>query len=250
MNEWRANVFNHVAVAEAGGRYDALNLNTDGGGLSAWIMQWQELSGDLGKVLGEMARLEPNALAEALGSGWRDVVTSTKTAGIRPVGGFLLADSNGPWPTRFRAAGRSIPLQAVQRLVAVTGLHWTQAEKAAHILGTYTERGMAMCFDTAINQGPYGVVDAAQNTMRSIDPNMVVGRDRLRAFAAWAMAYRKLTSPPTKPHPRAPKQTWKAVGQEWHVFLGSTDLWRVGMDRKQRILDASDLADGALEVVG
>jgi hypothetical protein len=143
-----------VARNEANGAdpFAAVNLNTDGQGVSFGLFQWTQKSGHLGKLLGAMYGYAPGAFVDVFGPKWAELLQATGTAGLRRVGGHNLWE--GPWPGRFRAAGQNASLRAAQTAYAASGEHARKAEKAAGRVG-HDAAGPAgaVLLDVAVNQG-------------------------------------------------------------------------------------------------
>lgn len=108
-------VVSAVSAGE-GSRFDALNLNVDGAGLSFGILQWAQNPGSLYRLLSAMEKADRKKFVEILGEGSEQVATEllSKTRG----GGKRLPLWNQVWAARFKKAGQDPELQRVQRQVA------------------------------------------------------------------------------------------------------------------------------------
>ena len=67
---WQERVLVAVVRHEAGGlNYGAQNRNWDGAGLSYGVLQWTQISGNLGKLLAAMVRADQGAFHRIFGVG-------------------------------------------------------------------------------------------------------------------------------------------------------------------------------------
>lgn len=231
---WEERVIARVSQHEGGP--DSLNLNRDGAGLSFGILQWAQGTGDLGDLLGAMNRAYPSRFRAIFGPYSDELLARTSSPSMAPVNGAVLWTA--PWVSRFRAAGRDPALASVQYELARRGHHWRGALQAARALGTLTERSAALTFDTAVQQGAQTAIALAKKAASEEWSHSA----RLRRFAALAPARFRRTTAPTRPHP-SPHISWERVGDEWHAFAGTIDLFRDVTRRRQSILQDAHLSD-------
>jgi hypothetical protein len=134
-------------------------------GLHWGILQFNQRSGALGRVLVACERRNPAKFREAFGPE-RDRLLRVTTAEdeesrLQPVGGTLVWQE--PWLSRFRAAGRIPEFQAAQNEVAIEG-YFDPNLAFASALGFDTDRALAMLYDRVVDLGNRGgrsfVIDA------------------------------------------------------------------------------------------
>ena len=240
--EWVDRVIERVSEHE--GRYDSLNRNTDGAGLSFGILQWAQKTGDLSKLLAAMYGADSELFRQIFGPKWAELLETTRKGSLDPVDGAVLWRE--PWVSRFRAGGRHPVFQAVQRKIARQGPHFQGAMEASRILGVQTERAMALFFDTSVQQGAGAATKVARQVKDRFEAQgrtTVPYDELLRAYAQRAADRVRTTREPTRP-PRSSHLRWVKVGDEWHLFAGSIDLY-AGIHRRRFAI----LRDGRLEDV-
>jgi len=233
---WIERVLNRVSQNE-GGSYASINRDTDSKGLSYGIMQWQQASGDLGKLLAEMNERDPEAFLYIMGSGdpanVRALLAATATPGRRPVQGYNLWDPF--WTSKFIAAGQHRPFQEVQYNRAVLGPHMTRALEIADQLGPISERAMAIFFDTVNQHGEGGAQAIADWTEQHGDKSSE--QALLKSFVTRSYDIFRRASPPSSTT-TSQGNVWRPVGNEWHLFSGSRNDPRmdlVTMIQKRRV---------------
>ncbi len=238
---WADRVIARVSRHE--GRHDSLNLNLDGAGLSFGILQWAQKPGNLGVLLAEMQRTDPLRFLRTFGPAWPELLAVTGRGSLEPVAGAVLWHE--PWVSRFRAAGRDPVFVQVQDQLAKRGEHFRGALQAASVLGVWTERALALFFDTAVQQGPGFATRLAE---RVRDELVGAGRARvgyaelLTRYAELAPTQYRRTEPPTAPYP-ASHIDWRRTGDEWHAWAGSFDLYETIRKRRTAILRDRELTD-------
>lgn len=132
-------------------------------GLSYGIAQFSQDSGNLGGVLTLMHERDPARFEEVFGPQWQELLTVTNASGpsslktesgrsarVQSVGEADLWEE--PWVSRFREAGEHPLFQAAQNRLAAE-LFLDPVLPYAHWLGLYTERGLAMLYDLAVQLG-------------------------------------------------------------------------------------------------
>ena len=150
---WRSKVAKATIYSESGGRYDAINANTDGAGLSFGLIQWAQKPGSLGELLYAMRNRNPARFKQVFGPDADLLVAATTKGGVQPVAGAYLWQE--PWLSRFRAAGTDPVFKAVQDDLVLHGKYMQGALDAAAAIGggPPTERGLSLLFDRAVQQG-------------------------------------------------------------------------------------------------
>lgn len=153
LPDWKTRVVQATVMTESRGRFDAINANTDGAGLSFGILQWAQKPGGLGTLLAAMNARDPARFRSYMGASSADLLRVTKAGGVTPVDGAYLWQE--PWRSRFVQLAADPVFQQVQLEQAAAGPYMAAAVQAAKSIGgTPTERGLAILFDTATQQGP------------------------------------------------------------------------------------------------
>ena len=242
--DWADKVIARVSRHE--GSYDSLNLNLDGAGLSFGIIQWAQKVGNLGVLLAEMQRTDPERFAATFGPDWQALLDVTARSSLEPVAGVVLWRE--PWVSRFKAAGRDPVFIEVQNRLARQGHHFQGALQAAAVFGVWTERALALFYDTSVQQGP---AFAKSNAEKVRDEFLGKGltrigyRDVLLRYAQRAPAHFRRTTAPTKPYPVSHIE-WRKTGDEWHAWAGQFDLYAGITRRRMGIVNDPDLSDEPL----
>lgn len=242
--DWVRRVIQRVSAHE--GRYDSLNLNTDGAGLSMGIIQWSQKSGQLGKLLQAFHTHDRAKFAAVFGPQAAMLLSHTQSGSLAPVGGALLWQS--PWKERFLQAGRYTPWQVVQDELAAAGEHMVAAQQCAAVLGIRTERAMVLFYDRAVQQGQSGAVRIARELAEKLQGTTLPGASILAAFAEACASRFRRTERPSDPG-YGKNLMWKPVGNEWHVFAGQIDLFADITRRTTNILTDKKLSDAPLPTV-
>ena len=235
---WMQTVIARTSAKEGG--YDAINPNEDGAGLSFGILQWNQTSGNLGKLLAAMWATDSPTFERIFGSSWRALLDTLRAGGVRTIGGVYPWQE--PWASRFRAAGRTPAFQRVQDEFARSDPHMASALALAARLNVMTERSMALFFDTAVQQGPNGARGIGESTRThflSRGVQVAPYDELLRVFVEKCLDRVRRRSPPTEDTPG----TWKQVGAEWHKFARSIDLYVNIKGRRTAILQDPVLSD-------
>jgi hypothetical protein len=242
--DWADKVIARVSRHE--GSYDSLNLNLDGAGLSFGIIQWAQKVGNLGVLLAEMQRTDPQRFAATFGTDWQALLYVTARSSLEPVGGVVLWRE--PWVSRFKAAGRDPVFIDVQNRLARQGHHFQGALQAAAVFGVWTERALALFYDTAVQQGPAfakRLAEKVRDEFLAKGLTRIGYHDVLLRYAQLAPAHFRRTSAPTKPYPVSHIE-WRKTGDEWHAWAGQFDLYAGITRRRMGIVNDPDLSDEPL----
>ncbi|MBI3961990.1 MAG: hypothetical protein HY335_04480, partial [Deinococcus sp.] len=144
-----------ITGAFEGGGFSALVGNFDGQGLSFGFLQWNFGQGTLQPLLRQMYLVDPAHFGEVFGAGTDQVLAAlaSREAGLAFAGAMnderkRVAE---PWASRFRALGRIPAFQQVQMEAAQRYLE--RAKSLAIEFGLESERGLALMFDIAVQNG-------------------------------------------------------------------------------------------------
>lgn len=261
---WVRRVLDRVSKHE--GSYDALNLNTDGAGLSVGMLQWAQGPGNIPVIARAYKEADPALFAKVF-DGRGDLLLGIGRS-LAPVDGAVLWKE--PWVSRFRRAGREPIFQAAQRRLAAGGEHFQGAVAAAKIMGAgfVTERGMALFFDTAVQQGAGAVQSIARfvaggGKSSASDAGGLSGgyRATLLRFATIAAEMhrrgevgknwiKKNATDYEEPMGGGykPRIWWAAGDGTYHHIVGAFDLYRDILRRRLEIVNDANLGDGAVDL--
>lgn len=148
--------------AGEGGRFDAINRNTDGEGLSFGYLQWAQKPGSLYRLLAAMERHHHQKFVAILGGG--DEAQAAELLAKTKGGGKQLPLWNGVWSKRFQDAGRQVEFQRVQRQVARQETMDKLREGYRHYperfkpKGKIALRALVMMADVGNQAGPRGLI--------------------------------------------------------------------------------------------
>lgn len=153
-----------TSLAESGGRFACLNLNTDRQGLSFGIIQWAQRPGRLHEILGAFHRREPAAFEEIAGGAEaaRGLVawTARPNGGVDPRTGIALESRwslvDEPWKGRFERMGRRRELQKAQVEVALADFQASLDRLGPAMPLISSQRGFAFLLDLANQHGDAG----------------------------------------------------------------------------------------------
>lgn len=146
--------------------------NFDGAWLTWGIVGFTLKYGAVTKILLEAQRTCPDALQLAFADHTQEIVDIIRAkpkeqeqwADSITVRGGLLAE---PWRTAFRTLGKSIEVQKIQQRVAEAD-YFQSALKTAKKFGLTSELGMALCFDSHVQNG--GINKRAQSLLGESRP--------------------------------------------------------------------------------
>lgn len=223
-------IVRHILAAESGGRYTAINANTDGAGVSVGLLQWSQAGGGLSELLEAWLRAEPDRLATHLGPDVSTLLAVARQRSLAPVRGEVLWSP--AWLDRWRRALSDEALQAVQDALVVSGVHMRAAVQAAQVLNLRSERGLALLFDRAVQQGP----SKAKQIAEAVRARLPAADEQQTLYAtadAFVEPFRRTTAPDTN---QTGRLQWKPVGDRWHLHSGSIDLYATARRRVNTIL--------------
>lgn len=158
-------VLSVVAQMEGAGKFAALNLNSDGAGLSFGIIQWAQKPGRLAEILGAFRQASLADFVRIFAEGSAVAASGLINHVQRPSGGtdgaghttdpaFNLVSE--PWVSRFKAAAAFRPFQAVQIRVALDAFNSFYERLRNFAPGIVSERGVAFMIDLSNQHGPAG----------------------------------------------------------------------------------------------
>jgi hypothetical protein len=222
-------IVRHVLASESGGRYTAINKNTDGAGISVGLIQWSQAGGGLAGLLDAMLADAPDRVRLYLGASTDAVVEVARAKSLAPVEGQVLWSEH--WLPRWRALLGDTVLQATQDRVVMSGEHMRGAVDAARTLGLSSVRALTLLFDRAVQQGPGRVRSVASRVAA-----LGLGSEAavLKAVSDGLVEpFRRETYPGAGSSSRL---TWQQVGNRWHLHSGSIDLYATARGRVDAIL--------------
>ena len=152
--------------AGEGNRFDLLNKDVDGEGLSFGYIQWCQNKGSLYGLLKAMDRADHDKFVEFLGDGSEEAADELLQATKN--GGKQLPLWESPWAERFLQAGRDIAFQRVQREEArkliMTNLKraYDRYPEQFKPQGKISLRAMVMMADVGNQAGPNGLLKAIE----------------------------------------------------------------------------------------
>lgn len=277
-SEWINKVLAKTSAHE--GHPWSMNLNQDGTGLSYGILQWTQRSGNLGKLLQELHRVDAAAFVRIFGAGSVAVAQELLRAtggGVAAVAGANLWSA--PWTGRFAEAGRWPAFVDAQYRLAAASEYMQGALAIGEVLGLRTERAISLFFDRCVQQGPQGARGPAERLVEAWRSGQVprYGDRAGLAQYAWLCAsrFRRTTAPASSAFNAAGTIRWVQLaagaqeldlhipasgepalvrraqaGPTWHAVTGSWDLWDDILKRSADILGDVSLRDVDVGRVG
>ncbi|NJD05378.1 MAG: N-acetylmuramoyl-L-alanine amidase [Methylococcaceae bacterium] len=156
-----------TAQMEGVGKFGALNLNTDGAGLSYGIIQWAQKPGRLAELVRAFALANRNLYVKIFAEGDPSLADALILHLEKPHGGVNA--SNGttlnpgfnliapPWTQRFEAATRERAFQKVQVTIAAQAFRQSLRKIQGYAPDIRSERGVAFMLDVANQFGDGGL---------------------------------------------------------------------------------------------
>jgi len=165
-----------TAVLEGGGRFGAINANTDGAGLSYGIIQWAQKPGRLNEILRAMRNADPQQFTAVFGGGQAAVAdglmahTANLKGGVDDSGAttdpaYNLVDA--VWAGRFRAAALLPVFQKAQVTAARSAFDAAFANVRKYAPDFTSERAVAFTLDLGNQFGPGGAQSIYTATAQS-----------------------------------------------------------------------------------
>lgn len=231
-----------TSVMKHEGTYDSINRNTDGAGLSAGIFQWPQRTGGLSTVLDAYYQANPGLFIRIFGPGWKGLLEHARSRSLEPLEGALLWQD--PWASRFILAGQQVDFQQAQDRLAENGPFLKAAYKGATALGFTTERSLSVVLDAAVSQGPEFAVKVARSVRKAYAGTVVPMRTLLEAYLTRSAAHFRSAVEPTPT--KIEGLSWRKVGNEWHKFAGSIDLYLNVTRRRKGFLNDQLISDALL----
>jgi hypothetical protein len=162
-----AKILSVVAQMEGGGRFAALNLNTDWCGLSFGLIQWAQKPGRLAEILSAFNNAERDDFVQVFGAGSVAVADGLLGHTRKPYGGVdrkagTASDAGfdlvrEPWVSRFRRAALWVPFQKVQVQTALVAFQHSCDGIRKFAPEVHSEQGIAFMIDVANQFGNGGV---------------------------------------------------------------------------------------------
>ena len=158
---------------EGGGRFAAMNLNTDQAGLSFGLIQWAQKPGRLNELLRIFQQAESERFVRTFGSGDAGLADRLVAHTAKPRGGTdakgLTTDPqfdliNDAWLRRFRGAALDRTLQRLQVDAAIKAFKGSLDQLRQYAPELKSERAIAFMLDLANQHGDGG----ARNIYQSV----------------------------------------------------------------------------------
>jgi hypothetical protein len=163
-----------TTLLEGGGRFAAINANTDHAGLSFGIIQWAQKPGRLTEILKSFQAADADAFTQTFGGGDTEVAAGLLAHTAKPHGGvdpntdittdaaFDLTDDT--WKGRFGAAALLPQYQKAQVTTALGDFRSSLAKIQSYGPEFQTERAVAFMLDLAIQHADPGAQSIYQAT--------------------------------------------------------------------------------------
>jgi peptidoglycan hydrolase-like protein with peptidoglycan-binding domain len=160
---------------EGGGKFSAVNRNTDKAGLSFGLIQWAQKPGRLNELLRAFRQAAPANFVQVFGAGDTALADGLIAHTARPRGGTNnLGQSTNPrydlvsatWIERFTAAALDPALQRAQVTCAMDAFNRSLAAIRAYAPALKSEREVAFMLDLANQHGDGG----ARDIFRTVAP--------------------------------------------------------------------------------
>ncbi len=155
-----------VMASEGANNPGAMNLNSDGYGLSFGLIQWVQGTGDLGVLLRYFAAQAPDAFNAIMGgpAAAQQVLSITNASDQSTRLSVPLWQD--PWLSRFRVLGTDETFVKLQWSYLLSqDPHYQAAVNVTNALG-WSERNFAIAFDRSVQQG-IGAVRRALTAARA-----------------------------------------------------------------------------------
>lgn len=171
-----AKILSVTAQMEGSGKFGALNLNTDGAGLSFGLIQWAQRPGRLAEIVNAFCQAGADDFASIFGSGdlttGRGLLAHTRkpNGGVDPSTGET-TDSDfdlihEPWVSRFRTAAAFVPYQKVQVATALADFSQSYTRLRQYATDMTSERSVGFMLDLANQFGDGGAKSIYQAVHR------------------------------------------------------------------------------------
>lgn len=161
-----AKILSVTAQMEGCGQFGALNLNTDGAGLSFGLIQWAQRPGRLADIIQGFCEAGAHDFARLFGDGNLDAAQGLLAHVRKPNGGVDPANGrttdphfdliHEPWVSRFRAAAAFLPYQKVQVTTALAAFERSYARLRQYAADMRSERSVGFMLDLANQFGDGG----------------------------------------------------------------------------------------------
>ena len=193
---WRNRIVYPTFLHESTGRYDAVNENEDGAGASVGLIQWSQAPGGLAELTNAIWRQRPDLMTRYFGSSAGRMVAQLALPGsestdyaarLAPIDGARLWQE--PWLSRWKKALIDPDIKDIQDGLVLNGSYMRTTLRIAKLFGgTPTERGLALIFDRAVQQGSGKASELARGVVASIPEASFDAKAKLlaeRAAEAW-----------------------------------------------------------------
>lgn len=155
-----------TAQMEGSGKFGALNLNTDGAGLSFGLIQWAQRPGRLAEIVYAFCQAGAEDFARIFGYGTLPTAQGLLAHIRKPNGGVDPASGTTtdpdfdliyePWVSRFRAAAAFVPYQTVQVATALADFSQSYLRLRQYATDMTSELSVGFMLDLANQYGDAG----------------------------------------------------------------------------------------------
>lgn len=170
--------------------------NFDGAGVTWGVIGFTLQGGELGRLVHEIDQRQPGTVAAAFGdlaNEWQQVLAQPWPQQLAWADGITVSKKTGqlspPWAAAFERLG-SLPLMQELQCTSAQKRYYEPALASAVKLGLETERGVALCFDTHVQNG--GVRDAVKTAAQNLPAGLPEAQRLVRLADAIADATSKV----------------------------------------------------------
>lgn len=171
-----AKILSVVTQMEGAGKFAAMNLNTDGAGLSYGLIQWAQKPGRLAEIVNAFCEADAGQFVRIFGEGDAGLAQGLiahlrkscggvdETSGRTSRAKFDLV--NEPWVRRFQAAALFVPFQRVQVQAALKDFKNSLAKVRQYAPQLSSERAAGFVLDLANQFGDGGARNIYRDAWR------------------------------------------------------------------------------------
>ena len=199
-----AKILSVTAQMEGSGKFAALNLNTDGAGLSFGLIQWAQRPGRLAEIVNAFCQAGSEDFARIFGAGDLPTAqmllahTRKPNGGVDPACGEAIDPDfdliHEPWVSRFRTAAAFVPYQKVQVATALADFAQSYTRLRQYATDMTSERSVGFMLDLANQFGDGG----AKSIYQAVHKDGMSESELMTAIAAESVRRIKNFKAPTQ----------------------------------------------------